>query len=59
MTLCSSGFVRYLNYCRSLEFNALPDYQYLKELFLAMINDHGREITPDFDWIVMRTELIS
>lgn len=43
-------FADYLKYCRSLKFDATPDYEYLKSLFRAVMMRHGWSYDWQFDW---------
>ena len=44
-------FREYMNYCRSLNFIADPDYKYLYNLFEGCSERHGWDIRqPDFIW---------
>ncbi len=58
---CHPEFAAYLTYCRNLDFEAVPDYQYLKDLFQTIIKREiqGSELKEDFDWVLKRKDLIS
>ena len=43
-------FRDYLNYCRSLEFEQEPDYEFLKGLFRNLCQTSGFEYDGQFDW---------
>ncbi|XP_036353708.2 casein kinase I-like [Ochotona princeps] len=50
-----SVFATYINYCRGLQFEETPDYQYLRKLFrnhLESLNDPSDYI---FDWSVLKS----
>jgi hypothetical protein len=55
-------FQHYIYYCWLTPFEALPDYEFLKELFQKVLekcetpDDFGFE---EFDWIVKRQNLIA
>ncbi|KAM1618123.1 hypothetical protein ACFX1R_018315 [Malus domestica] len=52
-SLCSgypSEFSVYFHYCRSLTFDAKPDYAYLKRLFNGVFKREGFQFDYDFDW---------
>lgn len=54
-------FHNYLHYCRMIPFEALPDYEFLKNLFLHVIitcEEQEEIIVEEFDWIVKRQNLI-
>lgn len=54
-TLCDgipTEFATYLNYCRELGFADEPDYDYLRGLFLEVLNSQGLDNDGLFDWIV-------
>lgn len=44
-------FVSYFEYCLKLKFFEKPDYCFLKELLIKMMNDNGIQNDGDFDWI--------
>lgn len=51
--LCSNipeEFAKYLNYCRSLQFEGKPDYAYLKKLFRTLFFSMGFTNDTMFDW---------
>ncbi len=43
-------FCDYFEYVVGLSFTADPDYDYLKNLFISIINNHCQKIKHDFDW---------
>ena len=47
---CPKEFFTYLEYCRSLPFDALPDYAYLKSLFKSLFDRMGYLADNLFDW---------
>lgn len=49
-----SEFKEYFLYCRGLDFEAKPDYAYLKQLFRTLFEREGYEYDNMFDWIVKR-----
>jgi hypothetical protein len=40
----------YINYTRNLKYESEPDYNYLKQLFLAMLNYNGLKFDFFYDW---------
>ncbi|XP_014676537.1 PREDICTED: casein kinase I isoform gamma-3-like [Priapulus caudatus] len=44
-------FATYLRYVRRLDFFEMPDYDYLRKLFLDLLERNGWENDGDFDWI--------
>merc|ERR1719347_329145 len=53
---CPEEFTMYLNYCRGLKFEEMPDYKYLRELFKILFRtrnlNHDKGYT--FDWAVLK-----
>uniref|UniRef100_A0A7S3K6U0 Uncharacterized protein n=1 Tax=Euplotes crassus TaxID=5936 RepID=A0A7S3K6U0_EUPCR len=53
-TLCAKlpkEFVKYLNYCRSLNFEDKPCLSDLRKLFKKLLTKRGLEVDNKFDWI--------
>merc|ERR1711933_463697 len=48
-----SEFAIYLNYCRCLDFEAHPDYAYLRKLFRDLFFRQGYQYDFAFDWTVL------
>ncbi len=51
--LCSKlpkEFAKYLNYCRSLDFEDKPCINDLKKLFKKLLTKKGLELNNKFDW---------
>ena len=40
----------YLRYVRRLDFFETPDYDYLRKLFIELIEKKGWELDNEFDW---------
>lgn len=55
----STEFVTFMNYARNMPFEAKPDYEFLKELMIQVLEKNGydKEV-DDFDWLLKREELI-
>ena len=47
-------FMRYMNYVKGLEFQSKPEYDYLKDLFVQIMKEHGWQMDYDYDWIRYR-----
>jgi casein kinase 1 len=47
-------FQSYFHYCRSLRFEDLPDYQYLKRLFRDLFIREGFQFDYVFDWTILK-----
>ncbi|XP_062213583.1 uncharacterized protein LOC133914495 [Phragmites australis] len=47
-------FVSYFHYCRSLRFEDVPDYQYLKRLFRDLFIREGFQFDYVFDWTILK-----
>ena len=50
-------FVKYLNYCRSLNFEDKPCISDLKRLFKKLLTKKGKEVDNKFDWIVKKPKM--
>eukprot|EP01083_Nonionella_stella_P274513 931864_1 len=60
--LCNNSpkqFAEYLRYCRKLDFNAKPDYKYLKNLFKDLFKKNGYINDGRYDWIIKATKISS
>lgn len=44
-------FAEYLRYVRNLEFDATPDYDYLRDLFTQALKSAGEVEDGDYDWM--------
>eukprot|EP00095_Tigriopus_kingsejongensis_P009840 maker-scaffold21_size687808-snap-gene-5.38 protein:Tk09840 transcript:maker-scaffold21_size687808-snap-gene-5.38-mRNA-1 annotation:"casein kinase i isoform epsilon-like isoform x6" len=56
-TLCKgapSEFAVYLDYCRHLRFDALPDYSHLRQLFRDLFHKQGFTYDYVFDWNLLK-----
>lgn len=47
-------FSKYLTYCRNLNFDEKPDYNYLKGLFKSLLTQNGYEDDGKYDWILKK-----
>ena len=43
-------FCDYIKYCRELAYDANPDYEYLKKLFLYVLQTMGESLDYKYDW---------
>lgn len=43
----------YLHYCRSLRFEDKPDYPYLRQVFVDLMQKEGYEYDYVFDWTIV------
>jgi len=43
-------FVKYLNYCKGLDFEEEPDYDYLRQLFRSLFQRQNYSYDYIFDW---------
>lgn len=50
-------FVKYLNYCRSLNFEDKPCISDLKKLFKKLLAKKGLEMDNKFDWILKKSKI--
>jgi hypothetical protein len=47
-------FIKYMNYCRNLQFDQKPDYTYLKKLFESYLQRNGYEDDQEYDWVIKK-----
>jgi len=52
-------FATYLNYCRTLNFKKIPDYNYLRQLFRKLYFRKGYSDDYLFDWTVLNNKYSS
>jgi len=53
-TLCKGlpeEFVKYISYCRQLQFTEDPDYAYLRKLFKVLLMKKGEFYNYKYDWV--------
>ena len=50
-------FLKYMNYCRSLNFDDKPCISDLKNLFKNLLNKKGMENNSKFDWLSINTKI--
>ena len=44
------GFIEYFDYCKNLEFDQMPDYAMLKEIFMKMLRTEKERFDYIYDW---------
>lgn len=49
-------FSTYIKYCRELEFDQNPDYDYLRQLFRTLYRNQGYSYDLIFDWNLFKFE---
>ncbi|CAL8101546.1 unnamed protein product [Calicophoron daubneyi] len=49
-----SEFQMYLNYCRGLRFEEVPDYMYLRQLFRILFRTMSHQYDYVFDWTMLK-----
>ncbi|XP_012603576.1 casein kinase I [Microcebus murinus] len=49
-----SEFAMYLNYCRGLRFEEVPDYIYLRQLFRILFRTLNHQYDYTFDWTMLK-----
>jgi len=54
---CPKQFAEYLRYCRKLDFNAKPDYKYLRNLFKDLFKKKGYQNDGRYDWVIRATKM--
>ena len=47
-------FTKYLQYCRNMQFEEKPDYNYLRSLFKTIMTRFNYETDYEFDWILKK-----
>ena len=47
-------FHKFIMYCRTLEFQEKPDYNFLRSLFKAIMTRNGWDYDGQFDWILKK-----
>ncbi|KAL0615296.1 Casein kinase I isoform alpha-like [Plecturocebus cupreus] len=47
-------FATYLNYCRGLHFDEVPDYMYLRHLFRVLFRTMNYQYDYTFDWTMLK-----
>ena len=52
-------FAMYLNYCRSLRFDQVPDYMYLRNLFRILFRALNHQYDYTFDWTILKQKTSS
>ena len=55
---CPDVFVKYLRYCRELEFSETPDYGYLRGLFQSLFRSKGFIDDGMYDWVVKASKMV-
>jgi len=51
-------FAMYLNYCRGLRFEEMPDYMYLRQLFRILFRTLNHQYDYVFDWSMLKQKAI-
>jgi casein kinase 1 len=44
-------FIVYLNYCKRLEFDEDPDYEYLRNILVNLYKHQGYTVDQEYDWV--------
>ena len=47
-------FHKYITYCRSLEFEQKPDYNFLRSMFKGIMQRNNWEYDGAYDWVLKR-----
>jgi hypothetical protein len=47
-------FTKYLQYCRNMQFEEKPDYNYLRQLFKNIMAKHSYETDFEYDWVLKK-----
>jgi casein kinase 1 alpha len=60
MLMCVQGypaeFAMYLNYCRGLRFEEIPDYIYIRQLFRVLFRTLKYDYDLIFDWTILKQQ---
>ena len=51
-------FINYIKYCRDLEFEQAPNYDYLRSLFTSILTKNNQKNDLNFFWILNKMSLI-
>jgi hypothetical protein len=51
-------FAMYLNYCRGLRFEEVPDYMYLRQLFRILFRTLNHQYDFTFDWTMLKQKAL-
>jgi hypothetical protein len=46
--------MKYVQYCRNLQFEEKPDYNYLRSLFKQIMTNKGYTYDGQFDWVLKK-----
>jgi len=46
----------YFNYCRALQFEEVPDYVYLRQLFRLLFRTMNLQYDYVFDWTILKQQ---
>ena len=49
----------YLNYCRGLRFEEVPDYMYLRQLFRILFRTLNHQYDYTFDWTMLKQKTVA
>jgi len=52
-------FAMYLNYCRALQFEEMPDYVYLRQLFRLLFRTMNFQYDYVYDWTILKQQKAS
>jgi len=52
-------FAMYLNYCRGLRFEEVPDYMYLRQLFRILFRTLNHQYDYTFDWTMLKQKTVA
>jgi casein kinase 1 alpha len=52
-------FGMYLNYCRGLHFEEVPDYMYLRQLFRILFRTLNHQYDYTFDWTMLKQKTVA
>jgi len=56
---CPSEFIDYFEYVRALIFEEVPDYKYLKNLFIKVLERNNINLDEDLEWNVNNEKTIT
>lgn len=45
-----NDFIKYVEYCRGLEFEAQPDYEYMRKIFANLFEKLEYKLDYEYDW---------
>ena len=51
---CPEEFSRYVQYCKNLNFEEKPDYNFMRQIFRGLMQASGYEHDGQYDWVLKK-----